>query len=128
LEFKGSVPTPLMENSPEEKRLQAGSFVVHATRGIIRDQKTRRKAMVFCLALAVLMLLAGFTVFQTAMSPRDHPWFVILFWIACVWLTFTAMLLAIFDLLIVRTEARRAQRALHEKLEANSAAQSDSRK
>lgn len=109
-----------MENSPEEKRLETASFVAHATRGVIHDQKTRRKAMVFCLALAVLMLLAGFTVFQTVLNPREHPWFVILFWIACVWLTFTAMLLAIFDLLIIRREARLAQRTLREKLGVNS--------
>jgi uncharacterized membrane protein len=105
-----------MNESREETDLKTVSFVVHATRGLIRDQKTRRKAMVFCLALAVLMLLAGFTVFQTALDPREHPWFVILFWIACVWLTFTAMLLAIFDLLIIRREARLAQRALSAKL------------
>jgi TRAP-type C4-dicarboxylate transport system permease small subunit len=109
----------MIENSPEGKRLETASFVVHATRGVIRDQKTRRKAMVFCLAFAVLMLLAGFTVFQTTLNPREHPWFVISFWIACVWLTFTAMLIAIFDLLIIRQEARRAQRALREKLEAD---------
>jgi len=109
-----------MEDLPEEKRLETASFIVHATRGMIRDQRTRRKAMVVLLALAVLMLLAGFTVFQSAMSPREHPWFVILFWIACVWLTFTAMLLAIFDLLMVRLEARRAQRTLEEKLETKS--------
>ena len=36
-----------MENSPEEKRLQAASFLVHATRGVIRDQNTRRYAMLF---------------------------------------------------------------------------------
>ena len=54
------------------------------------------------------------------MNPREHPWFVILFWVACVWLTFTAMLLAIFDLLIVRLQARRARRALREKLESES--------
>ena len=109
-----------MENSPEEKRLQTTSFVVHATRGVIRDQKTRRKAMVLLLALAVLMLLAGFTVFQSALNPREHPWFVVLFWVACIWLTFTAMLLAFFDLLIIRLEARRVQRALREKLESAS--------
>jgi uncharacterized membrane protein len=106
-----------METPPEEKKLETVSFVVHATRGVIRDQRTRRKAMVVLLALAVLMLLAGFTVFQSVLNPREHPWFVILFWIICVWLTFTALLLAIFDLLIVRLEARRAQRALREKLE-----------
>jgi uncharacterized membrane protein len=106
-----------METPPKEKNLETVSFVVHATRGVIRDQRTRRKAMVVLLALAVLMLLAGFTVFQSVLNPREHPWFVILFWIICVWLTFTALLLAIFDLLIVRLEARRAQRALREKLE-----------
>jgi uncharacterized membrane protein len=108
-----------METPPKEKNLETVSFVVHATRGVIRDQRTRRKAMVVLLALAVLMLLAGFTVFQSALNPRDHPWFVILFWIVCVWLTFTALLLALFDLLIVRWETRRAQRALREKLESN---------
>jgi uncharacterized membrane protein len=108
-----------METPPKEKNLETVSFVVHATRGVIRDQRTRRKAMVVLLALAVLMLLAGFTVFQSALNPRDHPWFVILFWIVCVWFTFTALLLALFDLLIVRWETRRAQRALREKLESN---------
>jgi uncharacterized membrane protein len=107
-----------METPPEEKNLEAVSFVVHATRGVIRDQRTRRKAMVVLLALAVLMLLAGFTLFQSALNPREHPWFVILFWIICVWLTFTALLLAIFDLLMVRAEARKAQLALREKLKA----------
>jgi len=105
-----------MDERPEEKNLEAVSFVVHATRGVIRDQRARRKAMVVLLAIAVLMLLAGFTVFQSMMNPREHPWFVISFWIACVWLTFTAMLLALFDLLIIRREARQAQRALREKL------------
>ena len=108
-----------MDDPQEEKNLETASFVVHATRGVIRDQRTRRKAMVFCLALAVLMLVAGFTIFQTVLSPREHPWFVIIFWIVCVWLTFTAVLLAIFDLLIIRSEARRTRRALREKLEAS---------
>jgi|SRR2546423_2958203 len=109
-----------MNESPEQKELQPVSFIVHATRGVIGDQRTRRKAMTFLLAFAVLMLLAGFTVLQSYMNPREHPWFVILFWVACVWLTFTAMLLAIFDLLIVRLQARRARRALREKLESES--------
>lgn len=109
-----------MPTLPKEKELESVSFIVHATRGMIRDQRTRRKAMLILLALAVLMLLAGFTIFQSALNPREHPWLVILFWVACVWLTFTAMLLALFDLLIVRLEARRAHRALREKLEAES--------
>ena len=107
-----------MENLPDEKRLRTTSFVVHATRGVIRRQSTRRKAMLLLLALALLLLIAGFTFLQPALNPQEHPWRVILFWIVCIWLTFTAMLLALFDLLVLRLEARRAERALREKLEA----------
>ena len=117
-----------MDESPEEKNLETVSFVALATRGVIRDQRTRRKAMVALLALAVFMLVAGFTVFQSALNPREHPWFVILFWLACVWLTFTALLLAIFDLIVIRSETRRAQRALRETLNANSPVENDWRK
>jgi uncharacterized membrane protein len=105
-----------MENPPE-KDLRTLSFVVHATRGVIRDQNTRRKAMLFLLALALLLLISGLTFLQSALNPQEHPWRVILFWIVCIWLTFTAMLLALFDLLILRLQARRAERALSEKLE-----------
>ena len=107
-----------MENLPDQKRLRTTSFVVHATRGMIRNQSTRRKAMLLLLALALLLLIAGFTFLQPALNPQEHPWRVILFWIVCIWLTFTAMLLALFDLLVLRLEARRAERALREKLEA----------
>src|ERR1700694_412226 len=100
-----------MENSPDEKHLRTTSFVVHATRGVIRDQNTRRKAMLFLLALALLLLMSGFSFLQTALSPREHPWRVILFWIVCIWLTFAALLLALFDLLVLRLQARRTERA-----------------
>lgn len=107
-----------MENLPGEKRLPTTSFVVHATRGVIRGQNTRRKAVLVLLMLALLLLISGFTFLQSALNPQEHPWRVILFWIVCIWLTFTAMLLALFDLLVLRLEARRAERALREKLEA----------
>ncbi len=107
-----------MEKSPEEKDLHAVSFVVHATRGLIRDQNTRRKAMLFLLMLALLLLILGFTFLQPALNPQEHPWCVIFFWIVCIWLTFTALLLALFDLLVLRLQARRAERALRERLKA----------
>ena len=105
-----------MENSPDEKRLETTSFVVHATRGIIRDQRARRKAMLFLLALAVLLLLLGGTVLAPFLNPREHFVGALIFWLGCIWLTLTAMLLAIFDLLIMRAEGKRAARALREKL------------
>jgi hypothetical protein len=105
------VPTP-----PEEKQLQATSFVVHATRGVIRDQKTRRKAIAVLLALAVLLLILGATVLGPLLNPREHLLGALIFWLACIWLTLTALLLAIFDLLAVRLEAKRVERALREQL------------
>src|SRR5205085_10350361 len=108
----------LMGYSPDEEQLQTTSFAVHVTRGVFRDQNTRRKAMLCLLALALLLLISGFTFLQMALNPRDHPWRVILFWIVCIWLTFTALLLALFDLLVLRLQARRTERALREKLDA----------
>ena len=101
---------------PKEKQLRARSFIVHATRGVIRDQRTRRKAMALLLGVAVLLLISGFTFLAPVLNPHEHPWLVILFWVVCVWLTFTATLVAIFDLLAVRLEAKRAEQALREKL------------
>jgi hypothetical protein len=75
----------------------------------------------FMLVLAALVLLfSGSTFLQPALTPREHPVWFILFWVACGWLAVTAMLLAIFDLLIVRLETRRARRNLQQGLKTNS--------
>lgn len=69
----------------------------------------------FLLVLAALVLLfVGSTVLQTVLNPHEHPGWFIFFWAICGWLTVTAMLLAIFDLLLVRLESRRVQRSLRE--------------
>jgi heme/copper-type cytochrome/quinol oxidase subunit 2 len=78
-------------------------------RGVIRDRIARRKTMFFLLVVALILLLSGSTFLQSALDPREHPAWFILFWLICAWLTLTAMLLAIFDLLVVRLEARKAQ-------------------
>jgi hypothetical protein len=116
-----------IDKMDEEKRLETTSFVVHATRGVIRDQKTRRKAIAFLLATAVLLLLLGGTLLAPFLNPREHLWGTLFFWIACIWLTLTATLLAIFDLLAVRLAAKRAERAMREELKAAASRSSPSR-
>jgi biotin transporter BioY len=103
------------ENSAEEKPLRTASFVVHATRGVIRDQNTRRKCMLVLLVTALVLLVCGSTFLHPILNPREHLAWSLLFWFACLWLTLTALLLAIFDLLIVRSQARKVRRALREK-------------
>jgi formate-dependent nitrite reductase membrane component NrfD len=103
-----------------EKHLRTASFVIHATRGVIRDSKTRRQVMFGLVVIALVLLLAGSTILQPALSPHEHPVWFIFFWIVCGWFAFTAMLLAIFDLLIVKMQARKAQRALHQNFKTDS--------
>jgi lysylphosphatidylglycerol synthetase-like protein (DUF2156 family) len=112
------------ENSANEKPLQTTSFVIHATRGVIREQRTRRKMMLVVLVAALLLLVAGATFLAPALNPREHTGRFILFWAACAWLTFTAILLAIFDMLVVRRDARRAARELRERVDTPPATQS----
>jgi hypothetical protein len=103
------------ENSPETKSLRTVSFLVHATRGVIRNQTARRKAMFAVLVIALVLLFSGSTFLVSMLNPQEHPMRFILFWFICAWLTLTAILLAIFDLLMVRLEARKARRGLQEK-------------
>jgi len=105
------------DNSPEDKPLQTTSFVVHATRGLIRDQKVRRVTMIAVLTTAVLLLILGSTVLQVPLNPHAHAGWFIFFWLVCAWLTITAMLLALFDLLMLRTDARRAEREMRADME-----------
>jgi hypothetical protein len=100
------------EDPSEERNLRTVSFVVHATRGVIRDQSTRRKAMFLSLLLSLLLAIAGSTFLARYLTPREHPVWFIVFWLVCAWLTVLAILLALFDLLMVRAEARAAKKAL----------------
>lgn len=89
-------------------------FIVHATRGVIRDQRMRRRTMGVLLVVAVIMIATGTFGLQSWLDPREHRGWFLFFWLACAWLTITALLLALLDLLIVRVEARRGRQALRE--------------
>lgn len=104
-----------METPLPQKKLRTMPFALHATRGIIRDRKVRRVTISVLLVLAVLLLIAGSTFLREILDPREHGafWFAI-FWLVCGWFTFAALLLALFDLLMVRAEARAARRVLRE--------------
>src|SRR5947209_7603818 len=105
-----------MEPRPKRPRLRIVSFALHSTRGLIRDQSTRRWIMFVVLILAMVLLLAGTTFLQPFLSPREHPGWFIFFWVVCAWLTFLALLLAVFDLLTLKVQGRAARKILREKL------------
>lgn len=100
------------ENVQRERRLQFVSFILHATRGLVREPGVRRKLMLGAIVVAALLAFAGATFLSGFLNPREHLWRFILFWLACAWFTATALLLALFDVLMVRAQGRAARRAL----------------
>jgi hypothetical protein len=89
-------------------------FTIHATRGLLRDQQSRRKTMAVSVIIALVLLIAGLTIFRPWLDPHEHPWRFILYWLACAWETVLVLLLALFDLLLVRAQTRAARKLLRE--------------
>jgi hypothetical protein len=106
-----------METRPPEKRLRMAPFAVHATRGVLRDQKARRKTMTLLLVGALLLIGSGLVGAKSWLEPHEHPVRFVSFWFACGWITLTALLLALMDLLLLRGKTRRTERELREELE-----------
>src|SRR2546423_12831785 len=105
-----------METLPPEKRLEVAPFAVHATRGVLRDPRTRRKTMALLLAGALVLIASGLLGTKTWLEPHEHPVRFILFWFACGWITVTALLLALLDVLLLRAEARRRRKRLRDEI------------
>jgi protein-S-isoprenylcysteine O-methyltransferase Ste14 len=105
-----------METRPPKKSFWMVPFTIHATRGLLRDQRSRRKTMAVSLVVAIVLLVAGLTIFRPWLDPHEHPWRFILYWLACAWETVLVLLLALFDLLLVRAQARAARRVLRKKV------------
>jgi len=80
--------------------------------------------MVFVLTTALILMIFGTTALQKALDPHVRPGWFLFFWLVCAWLTTTAILLAVFDLLMVRTEARKAQRELRKEMDKTSSGSS----
>lgn len=84
------------------------NLVISVTTGIAFEQRIRRQAM-FALTLAALvMLFVGVTFLWHAFA--DHPLFFAIYWLVCAWLTISAMLLSIYDLLVVIRRQRADRR------------------
>ncbi len=95
-----------METGPKSKSLWIPGFAIQATRGLLGEQRTRRIIMFALLGLALLMVIAGSTFLQETLDHTAHPAWFIVFWLACGWITVTALMLALFDLLILRAQAK----------------------
>ena len=74
--------------------------------------------MLIAIAVALVLIVGGSTVFSRALDPHAHPLWCVLYWLACAWMTTLALLLAIYDALVVRREARRLRETLQREFSA----------
>ena len=107
---------PNDKRPPKQRGLRIASFATHATRGLLRDQTMRRKTMFWTVIAALVMLFCGATFLAPVLDPKTRPGWFLFYWLTCAWVTVTAVLLAIFDLLLGRVQAREEKRALEEKM------------
>lgn len=91
-------------------------FVIQVSKGLIRDQRTRRTLMFYTVLGALVMIFAGSTFLQALLDPKEHPILVLVYWAACAWITLLAVLLALYDLVKVRAAARSERRRLEREL------------
>ena len=86
------------------------------TRGLIVDQHLRRVTMFYAVLIPMLMVFAGVEFSWDWMDPHQHFYHFAIYWLICGWLTILAALLAIYDILVTRMQARVLQRALRVKM------------
>jgi hypothetical protein len=103
-----------MEEPPPVKPFWMVPFTIQATKGLLRDQRSRRVLMAISIGVTLVLLLCGLTVLRAWLDPHEHPWRFILYWLLCGWQTLLALLLALLDVLMVQAQARAARKALHE--------------
>ncbi len=70
--------------------------------------------MFYLVLVALVMLFGGATFLDGAL--REKPLIFLAFWAACTWITLAAVLLALFDMLLVRAAHRRARRHLEQEI------------
>lgn len=68
--------------------------------------------MFYGVLIALIMLFVGAVIIDGWM--REHPWLFVLWWAGCAWLTLLAVLLALFDMIVLRAVSRRARRRLEQ--------------
>ena len=106
-----TVPSPSSGDGDKPGPL---ATVLALSRALLLDLHWRRQMMVYLIAVAFGMMIVGGTVGFDFLRERV-PLFLA-YWCVCAFLTLVAALLALYDLLVLRLVARRAQRELHERL------------
>jgi hypothetical protein len=88
-------------------------LIIQICKGLIRSHRVRRTIMFWDVILVLLLSFAGATFFWNWL--RANPVWFLGYWAACGWFTILAAVLAVYDMIRVRLEGRRAEERLHDK-------------
>ena len=89
-------------------------LILAISRGIAFDSVARRRAMTALLVAALILFAIG--VFPLWSFFPEHPLFFAIYWLACAWLTFCSLLLAIYDLMMINRRGREERAAARQKI------------
>jgi len=89
-------------------------FILLVSKGILRDRQMRRTVLFWIVLAALGMLALGSVLLDGWLG--GHPFLFLFYWGVCLWLTLTALLLALYDLLAIRSEAARERQRLKGKV------------
>ena len=88
-------------------------LILQISKGLIRDARVRRTLMFYGVLLAIVLLFIGAVLIDAWL--RERPLLFVLYWAGCAWLTLLSVLLAFFDMLLLRATARRERKRLEER-------------
>ena len=83
------------------------------TKGVLRDTRLRRNVMLWVMASALVMLFLGSWLMSDEWA-RKHVGIYFLYWAVCGWFTLAGLLLAVFDMLVIRAAGRAMRRRIEE--------------
>jgi hypothetical protein len=86
------------------------AVAIAMARSIASDQAARRRALFRMTLTACAALFLGATLF--GFHLEQHKWLFIFYWLGVAWLTLTIVLVAVYDVLAVLADGRRARREL----------------
>lgn len=106
------------EEKPTPQRPPRGSDLVALTvaicLGVIRDQRVRRSVLFIVMIVIMAMLFCGVVFFDRWLAK--HPILFLLYWGACLWFTGLSILMALYDMLMVRKAGIISRRRLAEEM------------
>ncbi len=106
------------EEKPTPQRPPRGSDLVGLTiaicLGVIRDQRVRRSVLFIVMIIIMAMLFCGVVFFDRWLAK--HPILFLLYWGACLWFTGLSILMALYDMLMVRKAGIISRRKLAEEM------------